>query len=118
MIPVVLAAMIVLRVVAAAAHVPVEQSWPRGNLERAAIMHNLDRIAGQHLIFVTYSPDHDVNQEWVYNRADINASRVVWAHDMGDAENRKLIEYFRDRSVWRLDPDQPAVALAPYSSSK
>src|SRR5882724_11348694 len=30
MIPVVLAAMIVLRVVAAAAHVPVEQPWPRG----------------------------------------------------------------------------------------
>jgi hypothetical protein len=118
MIPVVLAAMIVLRVVAAAAHVPVEQPWPRGNLERAAIMHNLEKTAGQHLIFVTYSSDHDVNQEWVYNRADINASRVVWAHDMGDTENRKLIEYFRERSVWRLYPDQPAVAPAPYFSSK
>jgi hypothetical protein len=118
MIPAVLAAMIVLRVVAAAARVPVEQPWPRGNLERAAIMHNLERIAGQHLIFVTYSPDHDVNQEWVYNRADINASPVVWAHDMGDTENRRLMEYFRDRSVWRLEPDQLPVALAPYSSSK
>jgi len=118
MIPVVLAAMIILRVTAAAAHVPIEQPWPRGNLERAALMDSLAATDGKHLIFVTYSSDHDVNQEWVYNRADINASRVVWAHDMGDAENRKLIEYFPDRSAWRLYPDQPAVALAPYFSSK
>ena len=118
MIPVVLAAMIVLRVAAAAVHIPVEQPWPRGNLERAAIIHNLESNAGEHLIFVTYSSDHNVNQEWVYNRADISASRVVWAHDMGDTENRKLVEYFRERSVWRLYPDQPAVALAPYFSSK
>jgi hypothetical protein len=116
MIPVVLAAMIVLRAVAAAAHVPVEQPWPRGNLERAAITHNLEKITGQHLVFVSYSSDHDVNQEWVYNRADINASRVVWAHDMGDAENRKLLGYFRDRRVWRLYPDRTPGALVPYFS--
>lgn len=117
MIPAVLSAMIVLRVVvAAAAHVPVEQPWPRGNLERAAIMRNLEKTAGQHLIFVTYSSDHDVNQEWVYNRADIDSSRVVWARDMGDAENHTLIEYFRDCDVWRLYPDRSPVALVPYSS--
>jgi len=94
----------------------VEQPWPRGNLERAAIMRNLEKTAGQHLIFVTYSSDHDVNQEWVYNRADIDSSRVVWARDMGDAENHTLIEYFRDCDVWRLYPDRSPVALVPYSS--
>jgi len=117
MIPVVLAAMIVLRVAAVAAHIPIEQAWPRGNLERAAIMRNLERTDGKHLIFVTYSSDHDINQEWVYNRANIDASRVVWARDMGESENRKLIEYFRDRRVWRLFPDQPRAGLIPYSAS-
>jgi hypothetical protein len=117
MIPVALAAMIVLRVAAAAAHIPIEQPWPRGNLERAAVMHNLETTDGKHLIFVTYSSDHDVNQEWVYNRADIDASRVVWARDMGDSENRKLIEYFRGRRVWRLFADRPRVGLTPYSAS-
>jgi len=117
MIPVVLAAMIVLRVAAAAAHVPIEQAWPRGNLERAAVMRNLETTDGKHLVFVTYSSDHDVNQEWVYNRADIDASRVVWARDMSDSENRKLIEYFGDRRVWRLFPDQPRIGLTPYSPS-
>ena len=117
MIPVALAAMIVLRVAAAAAHIPIEQPWPRGNLERAAIMHNLERTDGKHLVFVDYSSDHDINQEWVYNRANIDASRVVWARDMGDSENRKLIEYFRDRRVWRLLPDQRRAGLTPYSAS-
>jgi hypothetical protein len=117
MIPVTLAAMIILRVTAAAAHIPVEQPWPRGNLERAAILDSLESTADKHLVFVTYSSDHDVNQEWVYNRADIDASRVVWARDMGDSENRKLIEYFRDRCVWRLFPDRPQVGLTPYLAS-
>lgn len=115
MLPVVLAAMIALRVAAAASHTAMEQPWPRGNLERAAILGNLQKSGGRHLIFVAYSPDHDVNQEWVYNRADIDGSTVVWARDMGDAENIRLVEYFRDRRVWRLHPDRAPVALAPYS---
>jgi len=116
-IPVVLTAMIVLRVAAAATHIPVEQPWPRGNLARAQIAQQLATTGGRHLIFVTYSPDHDVNQEWVYNRADIDASQVVWARDMGDTENRKLIEYFRDRRVWRLHPDRRPAPLTPYASA-
>jgi hypothetical protein len=115
MIPVVLVAMILLRVVAAATHTPVEQTWPRGNLERATILKNLEKSGGQHLIFVSYSANHDVNQEWVYNRADIDAAAVVWARDLGDAENRKLIEYFPHRHVWSLRPDQQPVALVPNS---
>jgi hypothetical protein len=114
MIPVVLAAMIVLRVAAAASHTPIEQAWPRGNLERAAILTSLKKSGGQHLVFVQYAPDHDVNQEWVYNRADIDASSVVWARDMGRTENRKLVEYFRGRHVWMLCPDQNPANLAPY----
>jgi len=96
---------------------PNRAALAAGNLERAAVLHNLETTDGKDLIFVTYSSDHDVNQEWVYNRADIDASRVVWARDMGDSENRKLMEYFRGRRVWRLFPDKPQVGLTPYSAS-
>jgi hypothetical protein len=114
-IPIVLTAMIVLRVAAAAAHLPIEQPWPRGNLERVKITEQLTKTYGRHLVFVSYSSDHDVNQEWVYNRADIDGSRIVWAHDMGDDENRKLIEYYGNRQVWRLYPDRKPATLIPYS---
>jgi hypothetical protein len=117
MIPVVLGAIVLLRVTAVATHTPIEQPWPRGNLERAAIQKNLEVSGSKHLIFVTYEPSHNVNQEWVYNRADIDGSAVVWARDMGRVKNQQLIDYFPNRRVWSLDPDGRPVALTPYSSS-
>ena len=117
MIPVVLGAMVVLRVTAVALHTPLEQPWPRGNLERAAILAHLEDSGGRHLIFVSYAPDHDVNQEWVYNRADIDAASVVWARDLGTSENLKLMDYFHDRQVWSLHPDQGPITPVPYSAS-
>lgn len=114
-IPLISVAMIVLRLVTIAGHLPIEPAWPRGNLVRAAILQELEGSGQRHLIFVSYLPDHDVNQEWVYNRADIDASPVVWARDMGDSENRKLIEYFRDRKVWSLQPDSVPPHLRRYA---
>ncbi len=44
--------------------------------------------------------------EWVYNRADIDAAKVIWARDLGPAQNRELVDYFKDRKIWRLDVDR------------
>jgi hypothetical protein len=55
-----------------------------------------------------------MHEEWVYNHADIDGSAVIWARDMGDARNRELLDYYRDRKVWLLEPDRPAPALDPY----
>jgi len=115
-LPWVALAMIVLRLAAIANHVSIEPGWPRGNLERAAILEELERSGQRHLIFVSYAPDHDLNQEWVYNRANIDGSAVVWARDMGSLENQKLIEYFHDRRVWSLQPDSLPVRLQAYAA--
>jgi len=61
---------------------------------------------GRHLMLVRYG-DHNVHQEWVYNGADIGSAPVVWARDMGDERNRRLMEHFADRSVWLLEADAP-----------
>jgi hypothetical protein len=44
--------------------------------------------------------------EWVYNQSDIDHAKVIWARDMGSAGNLELIRYYRDRSVWLVEPDQ------------
>jgi hypothetical protein len=105
-IPVICCALIVLRVGAVVAGAPIEPQWPRGNLERAAILKQLQNSPGQHLALVGYGPEHDLDHEWVYNAADIDATKVVWARDMGSRDNAELLQYFRGRQVWRVNADQ------------
>jgi hypothetical protein len=116
-LPILAGAMIVIRVMAAATHTQIEPAWPRGNLERAAILHQLREMPGEQLVLVRYRPDHDVNREWVWNRASIDSAKVIWARDMGDAQNQELLEYFRSRRAWQLDADDPAAALQPYTAA-
>ena len=80
----------------------------RDQLRRSAGTHrNHTRFAdapGKQLVFVRYGPRHGF-EEWVHNRADIDASRVVWARDLGAVENEKLLRYYPDRAAWLLEPD-------------
>jgi hypothetical protein len=50
----------------------------------------------------------------VWNAADIDGSKVVWARDMGEAANQELLDYFKDRRVWRLNGDDPRPELRSY----
>jgi hypothetical protein len=121
MIVVVCCAMVVLRIGAAVTHTQIEPAWPRGNLDRAAIVRQLKGEPGHHLVIVRYQPaygvNHDVDHEWVYNDADIDAAKIVWARDMGDSQNQELLRYFRDRHVWLLNGDQPQPRLESVSSA-
>jgi len=112
-IPVICCAMIVLRLAAVVARAPIEGAWPRGNLERAAIANQLEKSPARNLVIVRYGPDHDLNREWVYNAADIDGAKTVWARDMGDRDNQELLRYFHDRRVWYLNADQTPPRLGP-----
>jgi hypothetical protein len=108
-IPVLACSMLLLRVTAAGMHVQIEPAWPRGNLERAQIKRRLERLPGKQLVIVRYRAGHDVDWEWVYNDADIDAAKVVWARDMGERENQSLTQYFSDRHFWFLNGDNPVL---------
>lgn len=84
---------------------------------RIAVRTQLAQAPGRHLVFVRYSPRHIFQDEWVYNAADIDSSRVVWARDLGSEENEKLRRYFPGRTVWLLETDFPQPKLAPYVSA-
>ena len=117
-IPLIAIAMVVLRVSAAASHVQIEPAWPRGNLDRAALMHELQHSPGEHLVIVRYGPRHDVDWEWVYNDADIDHAKVVWARDMGNQKNQELLRYFAGRKVWLLNGDDSPPKLSRYPSDE
>jgi hypothetical protein len=67
-----------------------------------------------------YGPEHfgveraqiEAGLEQVYNAADIDGSKVVWAREMDAADNLELMHYYPDRKVWLVEPDSlPATFL-------
>lgn len=78
------------------------------------ILNKLADVEGKHLILVKYNRDHIHHNEWVYNRADIDNSKVIWARVLESEKNTKLLNYFKDRSIWIIEPDSPKIRLKPY----
>jgi hypothetical protein len=89
---------------------------PRLALARDAVIQTLQKEPGQKLVLVRYSPQHPIHEEWVTNLAGIDAQPIVWAREMGPAQDRPLLQYFQTRSVWLLEPDQSPPKLTPYQS--
>ena len=88
---------------------PGQMGLPRKHIED-----KLDQLPGKHLIIVRYSPDHSSLDEWVYNSPDIDNSKIAWSREMDAANNLELIHYYKDHTVWLLQPDTAPVTLSPY----
>ena len=73
--------------------------------KHASIAQRLERTPGHHLVLVRYGARHEMYEELVFNRADIDQSRVVWARSLDPESDRRLIDHFRGRQVWLLEED-------------
>jgi hypothetical protein len=83
-------------------------------VQRQHIVQELTNEPGQHLVFVHYSPEHISGQEWVFNAADIDSAKIVWAREMSPAEDRDLVDYYPNRRVWIVYADESPPRLAPH----
>lgn len=86
--------------------------WKRDQIAR-----QLEADDDQHLVIVRYPAGHQVLHEWVYNAADIDASKVVWARSMSHEKNAELMDYFNGRKVWVLEAHPQSPKLQPYQRS-
>ena len=86
--------------------------------QRAKVLADLKAMPGEHLVIVRYSPTAPDGGEWVYNDADIDHAKVVWARDIPNVDSRPLLDYFRGRNVWLAEPDASPPRLTPYSNSR
>jgi hypothetical protein len=104
-VPMVCCAMLLLRLLAIPNRM-FGETWPRGNRDRVRVLRTLEASPGESLVIVRYDKNHDPGNEWVYNSADIDHSKVVWARDMGETKNQELRRYFSGRSFWLVHPDE------------
>jgi hypothetical protein len=94
---------------------PEPGSWAAIGPERVALEEQLRSLPGPQLVLVRYRPNHDPFLDWVFNGADIDGQKVVWARDMGAEKNEELLRYYSDRRVWLLEADDAPPKLSPYA---
>jgi hypothetical protein len=86
-----------------------------GDPSRSAIAAKLNHTPGKHLIIVRYTEDHNIHDDWVYNGAEIDNAKVLWARELDPEQNAKLLDYFKDRKIWLVTPDSDNTYLEPYT---
>jgi len=101
-------------------------TWPSGDwaaewygpgqsgAPRARVEAWLDHQPGKQLAIVHYAPEHSSLSEWVYNAANIDSAKVIWARDLGPAQNAQLIQHYKNRTVWLVQPDTDPPSVTPY----
>jgi hypothetical protein len=91
-------------------------AFPR-QIERERIQSVLEARGGKHLVIVHYPLTDSPSQDWIYNDADIDHARIIWARDMGYARNKELLDYYPGRQVWYVNHAAFIATLLPYEQA-
>jgi hypothetical protein len=121
-VPAICVLMLLVRAVVPLAGLPSPQMMPLtwcsphifDELNRASVQADLESKPGLQLALVRYRQDRLQPVDWVANLADIDSQKVIWANDLGPEQNRELIEYFKDRQVWLVEPNKTPPQISPY----
>jgi len=73
-------------------------------MRRQVLQRQIEQNPGKHLLLLRYF-DHNPHEEWVYNGADLESPRILWAREMDEDINRRLLAHYADRHVWLIEPD-------------
>jgi hypothetical protein len=95
------------------AHFPFDSGWTP--YSRATVERRLASLPGGHLVLVRYSRDQNSGQEYVYNGADIDHAKIVWAREIPGMDLTPLLNHFSNRNVWEFNPDKNNQIVGPYS---
>jgi len=118
--PVICVALVVVRLYAEPLKLTIGR-WPTAftwsgtdpiGLDRASVLAKLESYPGRQLAIVRYGPEHVPFDDWVYNAADIDKSKVVWARETDTTA--ELLRYFHDRNAWLVQPDLGRQEISKY----
>jgi hypothetical protein len=96
----------------------IHTTCPMWACDRALIASELEKMPGQQLVLVRYAPGHNQNEQWVYNRADIDHAKVVWAQEVPGQDLQPLLDYFHGRKVWVVAVDSHPTILQAFTAAR
>lgn len=92
----------------------IHSVWIPTTLERARLQATLERIPGQHILFINLKPHEISGMFWIYNAPDVAHSKIIWAYDEGPAANQELIRLYPNRHLWWVNKTDNIMPLLPY----
>jgi hypothetical protein len=121
-LPLAFALLLIVRATAGPLHLPITPGWPPNwynatvvKTDRERMIAQLQSLPGKQLVLVRFAPRSKSLYDWVYNPADIDSAKIVWAMDMGAARNQELINYYKDRQMWLVEPDRNSAQWELYT---
>lgn len=87
---------------------------------KQSIIAKLSKVAERNLILVDGRlevAEQTIHYSFVHNEPDIDNAKIVWAWYLSPEQNKKLIDYYRDRKVWYIEPYREK-RLIPYAEHK
>jgi hypothetical protein len=81
---------------------------------RAEITRLLQRRADRGLVLVRYASDASPGIEWVYNEADLDQARLLFARSLSPEQDRELVLAYPERRVWVLNAKGSRLGVAAH----
>jgi hypothetical protein len=87
---------------------PMNEETPRERIQA-----QLTASPGRQLVVIE---DACIYESWIflYNDANIDASRIVWARSLSKLEDAELRNYYSDRAQWQLSQVDGKFVLHPF----
>jgi hypothetical protein len=93
---------------------PVEIAIPkRATYFKYEFEELIEQLPGKYIAIVSYDDAYDFHDEIVFNKANIENAKLVWAHDLGEEKNRSLVQYYYDRKILRIKIVDTRIQIVP-----
>lgn len=74
--------------------IPERATYVKSEIEKA-----VKQLPDKYLAIVSYDKNYTFHDEIVYNRANLEAAEIIWAHSLSVEKDARLINYYADRKV-------------------
>lgn len=85
---------------------------------RDRFQRTLESTPGKHLVVMDDRKFLDRHIQWIYNRANIDHAKVVWARSLNSEKDGRLLAYFSERTLWTVTFDNETPRLVPLRSPR
>ena len=73
----------------------------------------VDKLPSKYIAIVSYDVNFSFHDEVVFNKADINNAKLIWAHDLGQEKNKSLLTTYTGRKVLKVNISASDIKITP-----